>query len=390
MDSTDDLAQVVRQTVRQCQRAGFSRADAEDCVQDALLALLRRQADEPDAEPIVLVQRWPAVTAHRRLIDQARRTGRERQALARLQARTPPSADPGETVSDRELATWLLDALERLPEATQQVCRAVATGASVDETALRLGLTRRSVQSHLTRARRLLRYLAAGVAATLAGSVGKVLRATTAAAGPVTVAATAVAVTLLPHHGAMPGPAIGAPPPTVHPDTTNRHPEAPTRDTDPRPTPTTPTTPTTRPAPATTPGPGDVPTRPEADASTASTASSVPADTAAPPQVPAPPPGPEPPPANAAGPPFDRVLRPLVAPPFPGTTPPPGGARGAQPPANAGTPGAAARSPVPVSLPPVPVSVPSPPASPSAAGASHPEAGGNASREPDPQAGHGT
>lgn len=78
------------------------------------------------------------------------------------------------------------------------MCRLVGAGASVEQAAEQLGLTVRSVQSHLTRARRVLRHLAAGSVVVLAGVAAGLLHATTGAA--VSIAAT-LAVAWLPHQG---------------------------------------------------------------------------------------------------------------------------------------------------------------------------------------------
>ncbi|WP_346135160.1 sigma-70 family RNA polymerase sigma factor [Lentzea roselyniae] len=224
-----DLVRAVDRVVRRCQRAGLSPAEAEDCVHEALLAMLTRypeQVGDCDDAPIEQVEAWLGVTAHRKLVDHLRRSQRERNALARLHAAAPPAPDPSEVVAEQALAIWLIKALRELPATTQQVCRLVAEGVSTEETAARLGLTCRSVQSHLTRARRLLRHLAAGAAAALACAALRLTRHTTtavAATAPTAVTAAAmIGVTLLPHHTpvqhvtaqASPPPASSAPPQT--------------------------------------------------------------------------------------------------------------------------------------------------------------------------------
>lgn len=205
----EDLARAVEQAVRRCRRAGFLHADAEDCVHDALVALLARQADT-NAPPVTQVQAWLTVTAHRKLLDGLRRAGREQGALAHLQAGTSPEADPGEVVTDRATAAWLVRALERLPHDTRQVCLSVADGATAEQTAAQLGISRRTVHTHLARARRLLRHLAAGVLAALAAGTTKLLRPAATTAAPIAVAAAATTIALLPHPAPQHDPA--APP----------------------------------------------------------------------------------------------------------------------------------------------------------------------------------
>ncbi|SER34541.1 RNA polymerase sigma factor, sigma-70 family [Lentzea xinjiangensis] len=201
----EDLAQAAEQAVRHCRRAGLSRQEAEDCVQDAVVALLARHAENPDAQPVTAVPAWLAVTARRRFLDRLRHAECEQRVLARLHAHTPPETDPGDVLADQALAVWLARSLERLPHSTQRVCRMIATGATVTDTAGRLGITPRAVQSHLARARLLLRALAAGAAAVLADTAVRLARPVVAAAAtPVTAAAMTAAVTLLPHHGPLP------------------------------------------------------------------------------------------------------------------------------------------------------------------------------------------
>ncbi|MFI6820742.1 RNA polymerase sigma factor [Micromonospora sp. NPDC050187] len=146
--------------VRRCLAAGASRHDAEDCAQEALLALLGK----PELARATTATAWASTVAYRRYVDLLRRRGREQTAAARLgdeADRTMPEL--AEAVTDRELASWLVDELRRLPTTTQEVVAATGRGVDTDTVARRLGLTRRSVESHLTRARRWLRSASAAV-----------------------------------------------------------------------------------------------------------------------------------------------------------------------------------------------------------------------------------
>ncbi|GAA1311250.1 RNA polymerase sigma factor [Saccharothrix xinjiangensis] len=205
-----DLAEAADQAVRRCQGAGLSRADAEDYVHEALLTLLIRQSD-PDAAPVTSVRAWLTTVAHRKFLDHLRQTGREHRAMSRVEGRPVDEPDPAETVTERALAAWLTRSLQQLPGTTRRVCELTAAGADVEQTARSLGVTPRAVQSHLTRARRLLRHLAAGAAAGLAAAGVTLLRPATAAVVPL-AAATVGAVTLLPHHSPLPH---EAPPPVA-------------------------------------------------------------------------------------------------------------------------------------------------------------------------------
>jgi RNA polymerase sigma factor (sigma-70 family) len=201
-----EWAQAVEQAVRRCQAMGASRADAEEYVQEAVVCLLARQAAEPGAEPVTAVAAWLAVAAHRKFLDRVRRCERERQAVTRLGGRDCSEPDPAERVTEQALAVWLVQALEQLPVMTRRVCEQIAAGADVEQTARQLGLTCRAVQSHLTRARRLLRHLAAGTGAVLACATVRLLRPVAAVAAPLAVATAGVTVTLLPHHTPLPPP----------------------------------------------------------------------------------------------------------------------------------------------------------------------------------------
>ncbi|SES26752.1 RNA polymerase sigma factor, sigma-70 family [Lentzea xinjiangensis] len=206
MKESDDLAAVVEQVVRRLRREGLSWADAEDCVQEALLALLVKQAD-PDAEQVLAVRAWLTVTARRKLLDQLRRADREQRALAHPRTIVPDAPGPADVVTDQGLARWLAKSLDELPEDTRRVCRLVAAGLSTEDIAAQSGLTCRSVQSHLTRARRLLRHLAASAAVVLAGTLARLTRHTAATAVTTPVALTAAAaiyVVSLPHHTPLP------------------------------------------------------------------------------------------------------------------------------------------------------------------------------------------
>ncbi|PSL52516.1 RNA polymerase sigma factor (sigma-70 family) [Saccharothrix carnea] len=202
-----ELSAAVDQVIRRLRQQGLSRADAEDCAHEALLALLIRQTN-PDAEPITAVRAWLTLVAHRKLVDRLRRADLERRTLTHPRTAVPTTSDPADVVTDRAMAGWLAKALDELPEDTLLVCRSVAAGISIDDIAARSGLTRRSVQSHLTRARSLLRHLAAGVAAAVAGTLVWMTRHTTAAAAAtapvVLTAATVISVTHLPHHTTLP------------------------------------------------------------------------------------------------------------------------------------------------------------------------------------------
>lgn len=149
--------------VRRCRFAGASVEDAEDCAQEALVALhakLREPGDE-----IGDATSWLIAVAHRRYLDLCRRRTKERS----LEPRHGEPAAPGPDVRvvAQSEAVRLLTSLSELPATTQQVCHSVAGGHSVTETANTLALSRRSVEAHLFRARLWLKRVAALAAAAL-------------------------------------------------------------------------------------------------------------------------------------------------------------------------------------------------------------------------------
>ncbi|MGI5484900.1 sigma-70 family RNA polymerase sigma factor [Streptomyces lavendofoliae] len=198
----DLLATAVRDAVRCCRAAGASKEDAEDFAHDAvvqLLALIAKQGRVTDPRG------WLTTTARRRMIDAARREQRERLRLTRVAARDGDVPDPAELVSNQALALWLVaDGLTQLPDVTRQVCDATAAGLNPRQTAGLLGLSVRSVESHLTRARRWLRRLAAIAAVPTLEYVRRLVRdlaaapmlpATLVAPLTLTAAVTLIAVT---------------------------------------------------------------------------------------------------------------------------------------------------------------------------------------------------
>jgi hypothetical protein len=96
--------------------------------------------------------------------------------LRRDHAMKNPDVDPAEVVADRDQAHWLVASLKGLPKTTQEICWAVGRGMSRDEVAEDFGLTARSVESHLTRARRLIRGLRIVVLVPVVTVVDRVLR----------------------------------------------------------------------------------------------------------------------------------------------------------------------------------------------------------------------
>ncbi|EEP72772.1 hypothetical protein MCAG_03099 [Micromonospora sp. ATCC 39149] len=259
-----ELVRVRESAIRRCLAAGASRHDAEDCAQEALLALL----DKPELAHARNATAWTSTVAYRRYVDLLRRRGREQVAAARLgdeADRTAPEL--AEAVSDRELANWLVGELRRLPATTYQVCVATGRGADTDSVAQRLGLTRRSVESHLTRARRWLRAASLGLFVPpwlvafrrLANSATPATA--TVAVATATVATVALALLAVEHVTPEPPrpPTRGS---VLEPVGQTRTPGTPAATSHRTQAPVVVPTPTPTPVPAVSPRPSELPSRP--------------------------------------------------------------------------------------------------------------------------------
>lgn len=210
---------LLRETVvRRTQASGASREDAEDATHDALLAAIG-QPQHPQSQVA-----WVSTVAQRRRVDLIRYRAREQRIpAARTGGSDPTAAGPEDVVVERAHASWLAASLTQLPPTTREVVDAVGSGMAPAEVARSMNLSARSVESHLTRARRHLRRMAA-LTLPLGAMLGWTLRtrpgsrmvpAALCVAAPV----VATVVALLPssspldaHTGAAPGPGAGRPP----------------------------------------------------------------------------------------------------------------------------------------------------------------------------------
>lgn len=148
---------LLRETVvRRTQASGASREDAEDATHDALLAAIG-QPQHPQSEVA-----WLSTVAKRRRVDLIRQRVREERApTAASEASDPTAAGPEDLVVERAHASWLAASLTQLPPTTREVVDAVGSGMAPSEVASSMNLSARSVESHLTRARRHLRRMGA-------------------------------------------------------------------------------------------------------------------------------------------------------------------------------------------------------------------------------------
>ncbi|HEX2298888.1 MAG TPA: sigma-70 family RNA polymerase sigma factor [Pseudonocardiaceae bacterium] len=154
---------LLRETVvRRTRASGASREDAEDATHDALLAAIGRP-QHPQSEVA-----WLSTVAKRRRVDLIRQRVREEQvppgaggASGMPDAYDPTAVGPEDVVVDRAHASWLTASLTQLPATTREVVDAVGSGMDPAEVASSMNLSTRSVESHLTRARRHLRRMGA-------------------------------------------------------------------------------------------------------------------------------------------------------------------------------------------------------------------------------------
>ncbi|MGH3940161.1 MAG: sigma-70 family RNA polymerase sigma factor [Pseudonocardiaceae bacterium] len=177
----------LRETVlRRTRASGASREDAEDATHDALLAAIG-QPEHPQSEVA-----WLSTVAKRRRVDLIRQRVREQRVPGSAPgASDPTAAGPEDVVVDRAHASWLAASLTQLPPTTREVVDAVGSGMAPSEVASSMNLSPRSVESHLTRARRHLRRMGA-LGIPLAAVLGWALR--TRPGSRVAPAALAVAV----------------------------------------------------------------------------------------------------------------------------------------------------------------------------------------------------
>ncbi len=161
-----------------CRAAGATVEDAQDCAQDAVAGLLAQsEVRHPKA--------WVATVAYHRYVDVCRLRDRESAAglVPAPDTWLPGLPGPEDEVLDRIHARWLVRAMERWPASTRAVCVGVASGRPRLRIISQLGITDRAVESHLTRARRLLRSLSLlGVAVAFA--MGRLVRRLTPVGKP--------------------------------------------------------------------------------------------------------------------------------------------------------------------------------------------------------------
>ncbi|WP_231911183.1 MULTISPECIES: sigma-70 family RNA polymerase sigma factor [Streptomyces] len=199
-------------------RRSMSPEDAEDAVHEAML----RAAERPDLDEERLAA-WLTTVTMRLCVDRYRQVNREAEVRTSPTLVTPGPVPVEEVVCDRAEAKWLAVRSGELPARQAEALRLKSQDLDVGQVAVRMGLSYRTVESLLARARRTLRQsLAAtlGFALFLIGwgrprGVGRVQAVAVAS----TAASLAVAGLVLPYAldgsggggGAAPRPAVASP-----------------------------------------------------------------------------------------------------------------------------------------------------------------------------------
>lgn len=168
----------------------MSQEDAEDAVHEAML----RAAERPDLDDERLGA-WLTTVTMRLCVDRHRQVNREAEVGSRPTLVAPGPVPVEEAVCDRAEAKWLAVRSGELPARQAEALRLRSEDLDVSQVAVRMGLSYRTVESLLARARRTLR-------ASLAGTLGLVLflvgRGRLRGGGPAqAVAVTSTAATLV-------------------------------------------------------------------------------------------------------------------------------------------------------------------------------------------------
>jgi len=161
------------------------RAEAEDCVHDAMLRLAGRDDLDPERLHSLLTR-----TALNIAVDHRRARRREERAVVRLGGGAMAEAvSPEDLLAERTETERLLATTDELPRRERQVFLLRSAGLSPGEVARFLGLSYKSVEGAYTRARARIRMLLGGVLAWLATRLRRVNSSGGEAAALATVAA---------------------------------------------------------------------------------------------------------------------------------------------------------------------------------------------------------
>ncbi|MEU8986778.1 sigma-70 family RNA polymerase sigma factor [Streptomyces sp. NPDC048558] len=147
------------QLLRVARRRSMSAEDAEDAVHEAML----RAAERPDLDDERLAA-WLTTVTMRLCVDRYRQVNREAEVRTSPTLIAPGPVPVEEAVCDRAEAKWLAVRSGELPARQAEALRLKSEDLDVGQVAVRMGLSYRTVESLLARARRTLRQ---SLAATL-------------------------------------------------------------------------------------------------------------------------------------------------------------------------------------------------------------------------------
>nr|WP_033324623.1 sigma-70 family RNA polymerase sigma factor [Streptomyces yerevanensis] len=133
-------------------RRSMSLEDAEDAVHEAML----RAAERPDLDDERLAA-WLTTVTMRLCIDRYRQVNREAEVRTSPTLIAPGPVSVEEAVCDRAEARWLAVRSGELPARQAEALRLKSEDLDVGQVAVRMGLSYRTVESLLARARRTLR-----------------------------------------------------------------------------------------------------------------------------------------------------------------------------------------------------------------------------------------
>ncbi len=151
------------QLLKVARRRSMSPEDAEDAVHEAML----RAAERPELDDERLGA-WLTTVTMRLCVDRYRQVNREAEVRSSPTLIAPGPVPVEEVVCDRAEAKWLAVRSGELPARQAEALRLKSEDLDVGQVAVRMGLSYRTVESLLARARRTLR-------ASLAGTLGLVL-----------------------------------------------------------------------------------------------------------------------------------------------------------------------------------------------------------------------
>ncbi|WP_151480148.1 sigma-70 family RNA polymerase sigma factor [Streptomyces albicerus] len=211
------------QLLKVARRRSMSPEDAEDAVHEAML----RAAERPDLDDERLGA-WLTTVTMRLCVDRYRQVNREAEVRSSPTLIAPGPVPVEEAVCDRAEAKWLAVRSGELPARQAEALRLKSEDLDVGQVAVRMGLSYRTVESLLARARRTLRNSLAGTLGLALFLVGRGRPRTGGNAQAVVVASTAatlaVAGLVLPYahdwggQGAAPRPSVSQVPEALGPD----------------------------------------------------------------------------------------------------------------------------------------------------------------------------